>query len=92
MLGWNNKQTPCTDSQGFKAKYLTGLVAGEGESANRKIVFQIDLKVPKDKNKQYYDQEASIEIETSGFDQNMADYFFVRSNNKVVYWKDVNGV
>lgn len=46
----------------------------------------------KDKNKQYQNQEAIFEIETRDFDSNVADFFIVLSNNKVVYQRDHSGV
>ena len=45
--------TKCTSSDGFKARYLTGVIAGDSEPKDSTITFVVDVTVLKDDTKQY---------------------------------------
>jgi hypothetical protein len=68
--------------------YLVGAVGGEGEPANRRITFSIDVTALRDDNKEYSDAELTLSLELKGFDQNFSDYFMALENNKVILVQD----
>lgn len=78
------KEVSCADSNGFRAKRLVGLVAGDKETNGTKIVLNIEITVPVDDKKLYKDAEALIQLEAKGFDPAQKDSLEVYDNNQAI--------
>lgn len=80
------KPIKCSDDDGFRPVYMTGMVAGDNEAVGSVVTFVVDTTIHEDSRKAYNDASAAFEISTFFLTVagNKTDRLIVYLNNQVI--------